>query len=387
MKDIKAKKLDIEDRMTLQGCLHAKYRVSQISKILKVNKTTVYRELKRNSRFVEGDDHECETRKKLIVCNNCRKKAYCNIEKKYYDYKFAQTLTNNRRKETRNKPRLETNKIVEIDEIVKDGVNLGQSLHHIYVSNPILNKICSEKTIRRLVYRGNLTIKPYQLRRYLVQKRTYSKEYETNNIRDIRIMIGRTFKGYKRAIKYSSKNNVQYDSVIGKRSDKNAILTITFPKYNFQFGLLIKKSLPFSVKSELKKLFKKVGEAKVKEVFAINLCDNGVEFSRFNEIELNDQGEKIIRTFFTTPYRSTDKAECERNHEFIRYCISKGKTFDNLTQEQINEMFSNINSYVRKKLGDKTPYQLVKKAFGIDFLNSIGIREINLKRVRLNKIV
>lgn len=36
------KKLDIDDRMTIQGCLHKKYTVIKISEILKVHKTTIY---------------------------------------------------------------------------------------------------------------------------------------------------------------------------------------------------------------------------------------------------------------------------------------------------------------------------------------------------------
>ena len=51
----------------------------------------------------------------------------------------------------------------------------------------------------------------------------------------------------------------------------------------------------------------------------INLSDNGPELARFHEIE-----EWGAKEFFANPYRSTDKASCERNHEFIRYVIPKG---------------------------------------------------------------
>lgn len=50
-------------------------------------------------------------------------------------------------------------------------------------------------------------------------------------------------------------------------------------------------------------------------------------------------------------------------------------------------MFSNINSYVRGVLNDKTPYELVEKKFGKEFLDTIGIRKIPKKKVKLTQIV
>ena len=111
------------------------------------------------------------------------------------------------------------------------------------------------------------------------------------------------------------------------------------------------------------------------------------EFSNFNEIEYDENGEKICNAFFTTPYRSNDKSECERNHEFIRYCIPKGKSLNSLTQEMLNEMFSNINSYVRKSKRDQTPYEIVLRKYGKSFLDLIGIRKVEKKKVALNRIL
>ena len=132
-------------------------------------------------------------------------------------------------------------------------------------------------------------------------------------------------------------------------------------------------------------MFRKIGKEKVKEIFPINLADNGVEFSYFNKIE-EMENEFICRTFFTNPYKATDKAHCERYHEFIRYFIPKGKSLDFLTQEKLNWMFSQINSYVRESLNDRTPYELVERKFGIEFLDAIGIYKVQKKKVTLTQI-
>ena len=83
-----------------------------------------------------------------------------------------------------------------------------------------------------------------------------------------------------------------------------------------------------------------------------------------------------LRVYFTNPYRSTDKASCERNHEFIRYVIPKGHSLNNLTQDKVDLLFSHINSYVRESNYNKTPFELIEERFGIDFLNNIGIKKI-----------
>jgi len=70
----------------------------------------------------------------------------------------------------------------------------------------------------------------------------------------------------------------------------------------------------------------------------------------------------------------------------IRYFLPKGESLDFLTQEKVDEMFSNINSYVRKSKNDSTPYDLIKRKFGIDFLNSISIKRIPNKKVKLTQI-
>ena len=91
-------------------------------------------------------------------------------------------------------------------------------------------------------------------------------------------------------------------------------------------------------------------------------------------------GRRHIKTFYTNPYRATDKAAAERNHELIRYCLPKSHSLDGLTQDVVDDMFSHINSYVRDSKDDKTPYDLVKARFGKRFLNLINIVRIPNKK-------
>ena len=397
------KRLTVDDRINLQACIAKNLSWKETSKILKKNRSTIYRELKNYYSFRDGK-HTCEHCKcrdfckdngvvlnqkgerdcfepiicfRLnhfpFVCNSCENKKKCNREKRYYDCINAENRSLGNRIGTRKHKRISKENIETINEIVSPLIFKGQSIHHIYETNPILKTICCERTIRRLIYDRYLEAKAHDLVRYSrFSHKTKHLVHDDRSLKNIERLFKRTYTDLQRYLKnHPEARVVQFDSVIGKREDKYAILTITFPKERFQFGLRILKSDSESVYSKLHELFSKLGYRKTKQFFPILLADNGIEFNTFHNLEKFD-----IKVYFTNPYRSTDKAECERNHEFIRYIIPKGKTLDGLTQEDINLMFSHINSYIRESNQNKTPFELAKERFGSEFLELIGIKHV-----------
>ena len=112
-----------------------------------------------------------------------------------------------------------------------------------------------------------------------------------------------------------------------------------------------------------------------KRIFPVILTDNGVEFNKLIDIEMYND-EKICSIFFCDPYRSGQKGSCERNHELYRYIQPKKKSIENLTQQQVNNIFSNINCIYRKSLSGVRPYDLAKAVLGEKFLEIIGIKEV-----------
>jgi IS30 family transposase len=397
------KRLTVDDRINLQACIAKNLSWKETSKILKKNRSTIYRELKNYFTIHDGrrscvhcvkydeckengivvhqgrnyDCFESAYCSKLshfpFVCNSCESKKKCNREKRYYDCINAENRSRGNRVGTRKHKRVPKYDIETINEIVSPLIFKGQSIHHIYETNPILKTICCERTIRRLIYDRYLEAKAHDLIRY--SRFPHKKKrlvHDDRSLKNIERLFKRTYTDLQRYLKnHPEARVVQFDSVIGKREDKYAILTITFPKERFQFGLRILKSDRESVYSKLHELFSKLGYRKTKAIFPILLADNGIEFNTFHNLEKFD-----IKVYFTNPYRSTDKAECERNHEFIRYIIPKSKTLDGLTQEDINLMFSHITSYIRESNQNKTPFELVKERFGSEFLELIGIKHV-----------
>ncbi len=408
----KKARLTIDDRINLQAALAKGTSLKDVCKLLKKNRTTICREIN-NYCYIKSFSKSCSHCSKLqfcrengivfpkhkkacpdyeelkcfrlkkypYVCNGCYLNKYCKNDKHYYDCTKAEAMSLNNRVSTRKRKLISQEQIIYINKIVSPLIkDKGQSLHHVYVTNPSLHDICSERTIRRLIYDRYLDVKAHNLPRFVRfdHKQQYAVVRE-NKIANIERMYERTFTDFTRFTKRNPELSVvQYDSVIGQIDDKQAILTITFPKERFQFGRIIQKGDHISVIQSMRWLFKLIGYDKAREVFAVNLADNGVEFSCFHRLEQYD-----VRVYFTNPYRSTDKAACERNHEFIRYIIPKGKTLDGLTQDDVNLMFSHINSYVRESNQKKTPYELVVERFGPEFVKLIGIKRIDPQDVIL----
>lgn len=410
---MKKSRITLDDRINIQAALEKHLSLRDLSKLIKKDRSSIYRELKHYSIFKDSNHKSCfycsnikecrdngvfidftikykcngfkpvicsKLKRYPYVCNGCDFIESCHRNKWYYNCTRAETMSRKNRVTTRKKKRVNDENIAFINTIVSPLVKKGQSLHHIYETNPELHSICSERTIRRLIYDRYLDVCAGLLPRYS-RFRHPSKEYSIrkNKTAFIERLLERTYTDYLRYIKnHPDVSYVQFDSVIGKTTDKKAILTITFPKERFQFGRLIEKSNPTSVNTCMNCLFSLLGYEKAKEVFAVNLVDNGIEFSSFHFLEMKD-----VRVYFANPYRSTDKASCERNHEFIRYIIPKRKTMDNLTQEKLNLMFSHINSYIRKSNKNKTPFELIEERFGSEFLKLIGIKRIRPQDVVL----
>ena len=105
-----------------------------------------------------------------------------------------------------------------------------------HATNPELAYLCFERTIRRLIDRGELTVKNHELRRYVRFKRPQKKQVKIQ-LRDIEVLYGRQYEDFLKFVKRHKRMNIaQYDSVVGKRDDRQALLTIMFPKYNLEFG-------------------------------------------------------------------------------------------------------------------------------------------------------
>ena len=135
-------------------------------------------------------------------------------------------------------------------------------------------------------------------------------------------------------------------------------------------------------------LDKVLGDDLFNDLFPYILTDNGSEFSNPRAIEYREHfkmgGTKHRTNIFYCdagcPYQ---KGACEVNHELIRRVIPKETSMDDLTQEDIFRMMNHINSYKRKKLNNRSPYETFSFLHGEDVLEKLGCRPVAAKDIML----
>ena len=384
------KHLNLDERQSIEYGLALDKSIRQIAKSLKRSPSTILREIKRNL-IIKGFKRTRECSR--LVCNGCNLRKYCGQRKIYYSAVAAISAYRSRLSECRVGPYTENSNFDYINTILKERViEQNQSIYMVLISDKHLSEITCESSLRRYINKGYLEVKNYHLkqvkRRKISKKKTLKSETEYLSKERAKYRYLRTFSFFLKYLKeHQNASVVEFDSVIGKRNDKHAILTIYFRKYNFQIGLLIDKGNPYSVIKKVHELFSNFNEDELKKLFEVCLCDNGSEFSFFPELEMNEDGEQIIHTFYTRPNTSTDKAGCERNHRELREILPKHKSLDGLSQEDLNEIFSHINSKVRKKLNGKSPFSIMAEEESLDIINKLNIKKIAKEKVRLKAVI
>lgn len=120
-----------------------------------------------------------------------------------------------------------------------------------------------------------------------------------------------------------------------------------------------------------------------RKYFEVILTDNGSEFKNPWDIEKDKDGKRRCYVFYCDSYASNQKGKLEKNHEFIRYVIPKGKSMQNFTQNDINKLASHINSTACDSLNGATPFALAKLLIAKRIPILTGQFEVSLDDVML----
>ena len=80
---------------------------------------------------------------------------------------------------------------------------------------------------------------------------------------------------------------------------------------------------------------------------------------------------------------SYQKPHVEKNHEYIRYILPKGRSFNDLTQEEITLMMNHINSTARASLNGNTPFKLAQMLLDNSLLEKLSLKHIPADEVHL----
>jgi IS30 family transposase len=321
------------------------------------------------------------------VCNGCENIGKCTLLKNIYDAEHAHVKSHEMISQSRSGLCVSEEEINRLNKIISPLIQNGQSVNQVYLNHED-ELMCSEKTIYNYIDACMFDVRNIDLPRKVKFRERYKKpEFKV----DKGCRIGRNYEAFT---SYMEKNPdtpvVQMDSVIGSKGGK-CLLTIHFVECSLMLAFLRDANTSKSVIDIFNDLDMILGKEKFNHLFQIILTDNGSEFSNPRAIEYRE-----THPFFRTQVYYCDagspfqKGACEVNHELIRRVLPKGTSFNQLTQEDVNLMMNHINSYKRKKLNNRSPYETFSFYHGEEVLHKLGCypvaaSDIMLKPVLLKK--
>lgn len=337
-------------------------------------------------------DHECtKYQKPSFVCSTCseKNKKKCIYDKYYYIAEKADAKAKATRSESREGIRLSSDELQTLDEVLSPLILQGQPLSLICNNHSEEIKV-SERSIYNYIEAGALTICNLDLRRKVKYKKRRKKQTEIKCDK-FNYRKGRTYGDYEKYMEeHPEISVVEMDTVRGLRTKEQVLLTIMFNKNSVMLMILIEDETMDAVIEVFDKLTKALGIRRFRKLFPVILTDNGRCFKNAMALEYTKSGSPRTKVFYCDPQASWQKPHIEKNHEYIRYVIPRGRTFKDYTQEDMTLIANHINSTIRPGLDYKSPYELVdteemKKLLEVLNMSQVAADEICLSPKLLRK--
>lgn len=429
MNDQKYKRLTLTERRSIEQGLKQNMSLRIIGTSLGRNTSTISREIVRNSvhRKTGGDNwemfndcvnrddcdksricsnpdcekpfclgcrfcfHVCEdyikekcrlTERPPYVCNGCKTRHTCTLEKVFYKAGVAQKSADEVLRNSRSGIDMTEEERKRLDSIISPLVKKGQSPYHILVNNKA-DLMISEKTMYTYIAAGLFTATSIDLRCKVKMKPRKTKPILRI---DKAYMNGRCREDFIRLLdKEPDTPFAEMDTVEGKKGKgEKVLLTIHFPKSEFMLAFIRDANTSKSVSEIFEWLRKSLGHETFSSLFPVISTDRGSEFTNPLAIEQDENGRVWTRLYYCDPNSSYQKPYIENNHRMIRMISPKGRSFNGVTQEKLNLMMSHINSYARKALGDRPPFDVFVAMYGLFVTKKLGIRKISANDIILN---
>lgn len=394
--------LSLQDRQAIQSAIEEGKTKAEIGRLLGKDPCGISREIIRHREFKERNvfnrpilcakrkdckirrcsktckEYEepiCARRDRLPgVCNGCEKRSKCPLDRYFYhaaraDSKYREELVS-----CREGINIEENERNLIGETISPLLKQGQSVYQILSNHPELQ--LSDRTLYRYIETGvfkkfgvdNFSLKEQVSRRQFKEK--YKKRKEPANYN------GRRYTDYLEFIQQNPDiTAVEMDTVYNQQSGPY-IQTFMFPEMQFMVGRLHCEKTSESMSSALNHYQNQLGDALFSMLFKLLITDRGSEFEKAILFEQGVDGKQRLNIFYCDAMQSAQKPHVENNHNFVRDIIPNGKPLDRLKQDDVNIMFSHVNSTPRKALHGKTPYELFAFYFGNFAAKALGVSEI-----------
>lgn len=421
-------RLTMSDRIAIESGIYGRLKLSEIAKRIGKSTKTVSNEIKTNRTIARGEHPfgkdcifagECKTKglcgktncnkrcvlcreydccelcsrynnqpcnvitKPPYVCNVCVRRRKCKADRAYYIAHQADEMARRRFSQSRSKVQTRGEDLERLDELVAPLIRKGQPLTHIWSEHGDELGV-SQRTLYRYIDQGILSVGNIDLRRKVGYKPRKKKKEVSEGFLNQQF---RKSRGYGDYLKFMEKNPntpvIQMDTVKGCREQGKRLLTLHFCDTNMMLMFLMRDGKADTVVEQFDYLTSLVGLDEFRKIFPVILTDNGSEFKHTRELEYTEDGKKRTKVFYCDPQASWQKPQIEKNHEFIRYVLPKGKTLNPYTQEDILLLANNINSIKRDLLKGKSPYEATTDKSILRLMELMGLKQVPADEVNL----
>lgn len=316
------------------------------------------------------------------VCNACEKKVTCHLEKRYYRASVAQRMYERKLVESRQGVNMTKKELTELNDLIYPLLKQNQTIGHIFATHSDEISI-SRRTLYNYIDAGVLSARNIDLPR----KVKYKKRKKEGTVRsnDYSYRTDRTYKDFENYLSFHAETEVvEMDTVKGSNQAGKCLLTMMFRSSRFMLIFLLERCTADEVVRVFDNLTEILGENLFRKTFPVFLTDNGSEFKASSRLEKTIDGKRRTRIFYCDAHMSNQKSRIERNHEYIRYIIPKGRSMYKLTPENARDMTNHINSVARDSLNGHTPFDMAKMLLNEKALDALELQPVPADSVCLH---
>lgn len=303
-----------EKRYQIYTLKQVGYTMTDIAKVVKVHKSTISRELKRNKGQKGYRAKQAHNLYKQREINKYKKQNLQDFQKEYIVEKLKLYWS----------PEQISGRM-RVDKI--------ESISHESIYQYILKDKRNDGTLYQYLRHKN--------KRY--KKRYGSNERRGNILNKVSIEDRPNIVNKKNRI-----GDLEIDLIIGK-NHKQALVTVVDIHSKFTIAKKVPNKKANIVSAALIEMI-----LPIKNWVHTITSDNGKEFAYHERVSNSLQCDY----YFCHPYASYERGLNENTNGLIRQFFPKGSEFTNISNEDVAKVQNNLNYRPRKSLGYKTPYEV-----------------------------
>ena len=326
--------LQWKDRIRIEKMLKEKKSKTEIARTLRVDYTTIMREIKRGQ-TVQRDTNLVEG---LVYCADTAERKYQeNLRAKGPDIKLGND-----------------HKLAQYIEtkIADDGYSPEAALHKIEEDGLNFSITLSKWTVYKYINDGvflRVTNKSLPVGR--------RKKTEYKKVQAARVPKGESIEDRPEEVATREKPfHWEMDSVLSAKEggSRKRFLTMTERTSRADLMFLMPDGTMASVVAVLDMLEKKLGSFNFRRIFQTITVDNGSEFQDWEGMTRAVSGVgKRTHIYYCHPYSAFERGSNENGNRMIRRRVPKGTDFTGITEEDTLQVQRWVNEYPRGILGGR----------------------------------